>query len=145
MKKKTKILDLEARKELKSNKEVMDVMVADVSDIAIYAGNLERKVKELESTIEHLEKLLKDKPEEESELERKPIEEEIIMVELNRMHDLHVMRNCPITEKDDIKKLETLVKCIVSLRTGKTPKKKKEKAMSLDDALKVMKDEVNNG
>jgi len=143
MKKKTKILDLEARKELKSNKEVMDIMVEDVSDIAIYAGNLERKVKELEEQIEHLKELLKYKPEEESELDRKPIEEEIITVELKRMWDLHVMKNCPITEKDDIKKLETLVKCLVSLRSGKAPKKKKEKAMSLDDALKIMKEEVN--
>jgi len=142
MKKKTKILDLEVKNSLKSNKEVMDV-ISDISDDTIYIGNLERKIKELQSELDSLKIVLDEKLKEGSDLERKPIEEEIIMVELKRMWDLHVMKNCPITEKDDIKKLETLVKCIVSLRSGKPTKKKKEKEMSLDDALKIMKEEVN--
>lgn len=140
MKKKTKITNLETRKELKSNKSVMDSMVKDISGSGAEITSLKGEIKSLNDQIKHLEDLLKKKSSEDGE---KPIEEQIIMTELARLHDAHVIRNIPIVEKDDVKKLETLVKCLVSLRAGKVPKKKKEKSMSVEDAMAIMKESIN--
>jgi len=141
MSKNKKILDLEARKELKSNKSVMDKMVSDISGSGTIITGLKGEIKALNDQIAHLESLLKHKPEDVTEI--KPIEEQIIMTELGRLYDAHVVRNIPIVEKEDVKKLETLIKCLVSLRAGKPEKKKKEKSMSVEDAMKMMKEEIN--
>ena len=117
----------------------MDEMVADISGSGAKMTALKGEIADLNRQIEHLQGLLKVK---DSKEDKKPVEEQIIMTELNRMYDLHVVRNCPIVEKDDIKKLETLVKCIVSLRAGKVPAKKKEKSMSVEDAMAIMKESI---
>lgn len=137
MKKKVKLTNIEA---IKSGKEVMDEMVADISGSSAQMTSLKGEIADLNRQISHLQGLLKVKDSKDSD--KKPVEEQIIMTELNRMYDLHVVRNCPIVEKDDIKKLETLVKCIVSLRAGKVPAKKKEKSMSVEDAMAIMKESI---
>ena len=128
-------------KDLKSNKQVMDDMVSDISGSSALITSLKGEIRLLNDQVERLEGLLKKKSEDDEEA--KPIEEQIIMTELGRLYDAHVIRNIPIVEKDDVKKLETLVKCLVSLRAGKVPKKKKEKSMSVEDAMAIMKEEIN--
>jgi len=128
-------------KDLKSNKQVMDDMISDISGSSAVITSLKGEIRLLNDQVERLEGLLKKKSEDDEEA--KPIEEQIIMTELGRLYDAHVIRNIPIVEKDDVKKLETLVKCLVSLRAGKVPKKKKEKSMSVEDAMAIMKEEIN--
>lgn len=139
MKKKTKIKDLEVREELKSGKAIMGCMVAEISGSSVSIKSLQGEIKALNEHIKHLEDLAKSSDKEDP----KPIEEQIIMTELGRLYDAHVIKNIPIVEKDDVKKLETLVKCLVSLRAGKPAKKKKEKTMSVEDAMAIMKESVN--
>jgi len=139
MSKSKNIKDLEMKPKLKDNKSVMDEMVADISGSSMEVKGLKGEIKFLKDQVARLELLVKAKDKEES----KPIEEQIIMTELGRLYDAHVIKNIPIVEKDDVKKLETLVKCLVSLRAGKTPAKKKEKSMSVEDAMAIMKESIN--
>lgn len=141
-KKQPKVLDIEARKELKSTKEVLDISVDNLHNSTHIIDQLNRENLELKEKVAHLEELLKHTSSV-PDLERKPHEEEIIQVELKRMWDTHVINNVPLVDKDDVKKLETLVKCLVSLRAGKPVKVKKEKTMSIEDALRIVKDDVS--
>jgi len=126
---------------LKSNNEVMNDMVSDISGSTKIITGLKGEIKALNDQVLRLEGLLKYK--ENKKEDNKPIEEQIIMTELGRLHEAHVIKNIPIVEKDDVKKLETLIKCLVSLRAGKVPAKKKEKSMSVEDAMAIMKEEIN--
>jgi len=140
-KKKIVNLDPEARSELKSTKNILDHSIEDLANTATIIGALRLQLDVANQEIEHLQELLKDSNV--PDLERKSHEEEIIQVELKRLHQTHVINNIPLVDKDDIKKLEILVKSLATIRSGQVPKKKKEEKMSIADALDIMKDEVN--
>jgi hypothetical protein len=102
----------------------------------------EAYVKELEDKIEHLENLLKNSTTTEplSSLARKPHEEEIIQVEMKRMHDRIVLGQESLT-RDDLKKFEILVKCLVAIKNGElkdVKKKGKEKEQSVEELLRLV-------
>lgn len=138
---KKKVFDLEARKELKDTKQVMDKAVDDLTNAVVSREQLLLENKVLKEQIEHLEELLlnaKNVP----TIELKTHEEEIILVELKRMYDMHVIRNCPLVDKDDIKKLKILVESLSIIRNGRKPAKKKEDEMTIEEALSLVSDQV---
>ena len=141
-KKKVTPLDPEARAELKTTKSIMDHSIEDLANSANIIKALELKLSVAEQEIEHLKELLKNS--QVPDLARKSHEEELIQVELHRMHQNHVINNIPLTDKDDIKKLEILVKSLATIRHGKPKKEKKEKLPSIEEALEIMKNEVNS-
>jgi hypothetical protein len=136
-----KIKDFDTYSQLKNSKDIADQATKDLMNTSIYIQKLEKELKEAKDKIVHLEEMLKNSNV--PDLALKPHEEEIISVELKRMYDRHVLNDVPLDEKEDLKKLDTLVKCLVALRGGTIKKDKKEKAMSVDDALKIVKGEIH--
>ncbi len=134
-----KIGDITKQQRLRDSKEIADQAVEDLHNTSLYVSKLKDDLADANKKIKHLEDLLNNVPMDTCAL--KPHEEEIILVELKRMYDRHVLSDIPLDEKEDLKKLDTLVKCLVALRSTTTKKQKKEKTMSVDEALSLVKSE----
>lgn len=136
-----RVFDLEVRKELKDTKQIMDKAVEDLTLMAFSKEDLIKENQELKDKIKHLEEMLlasKNIP----DLAIRSHEEEIVRIELKRMYDVHVLKNIPLVDKDDIKKIKTLIECISIIKNGQKPIVRKEKEMSVEDALAFMRDET---
>jgi hypothetical protein len=133
-----KVFDLEIRKELKDTKQIMDKAVEDLTYTVISKEELVKENQELKTKIIHLETLLINS--QVPDLTPRTPEEEIIKVEIKRMYDAHVTKNIPLVDKDDIKKLKTLVDALAVIRGSQPQKTKKEKEMSIEDALSLVSD-----
>lgn len=133
------VIDITEKRELKDAKTVAEQATTDLYNSATYIQELEEQLNDANSKIKHLEELLKN-ANNVSDLSRKSHAEEIILVELKRMWDAHVSQNIPLDDKDSVKKLEVLVKSLVALKSGQQSKVKKEKSMSVAEALAIVKD-----
>jgi len=94
-------------------------------------------IRSLESKISHLEELLKNSGALDILLTPQAKAEQIIQTEFDRMHKDIVIKNLPM-EKEDLKKLDILVKDYVLLR-GK-PESKKE----IDETDKMSEDQLKS-
>jgi len=139
---KKKVYDLEVRQELKTTKDIMNLAVEDLANTTMSREEFIAENNELKSKIKHLEELLKNS-EQVSDITIKSHEEEIIRVELRRMYEAHVLQDIPMIDKDDIKKLKTLIESLAIIKTGQKVKKPKVKEMSVEAALAMVADEVN--
>lgn len=98
----------------------------------------------LSEKIQILEKELSTQVKPKSDLDRKPHAEEIIDIEIKRLHERVI--GGEELDRDDMKKFDTLVKDLVALRSKEAPqpKKSKEKQKSLDELLSIVSSEIDN-
>jgi len=108
---------------IKTSEEVLDAIKAETDS-----------VEELKQQIARLEELLSNARKKNA----KSHEEEIIMAELKRMWTVHVVKDVPMFETNDVKKLKTLVEALNIIRNGFKEVKPKEKDMSVEDALRLV-------
>jgi hypothetical protein len=114
-------------------KRITDTPIVPSSEV-VQEFKMTDNVAELQARIAYLEGLLLEARKEVP----KSHEEEIIMVELKRMWESHVVQNIPLFEQNDVKKLKILVEALNIIRNGIKDVKKKEKEMSVEDALKLV-------
>lgn len=110
--------------DIKDVKEVMDEFRANDTDA------LQKRITQLEEMLRNARKL---KP--------KSIEEELILTELKRMWDVHVVQDIPMMETQDVKKVKILVEALSIVRNGTKEVKKKDKEMSVEEALRLVAEE----
>jgi hypothetical protein len=123
--------------EIKTSQDIMSDTLAGLSD----NHRLIQENNELKERVKHLEDLLLNSRQLADPNQKSP-EEEIVRVELKRMYDVHVLKNIPIVDKEDIKKLKTLIDALAVIKNGQKLPAKKEKDMSVEEALSLVKDEL---
>lgn len=95
----------------------------------------DEQIKTLEAKVKHLTKELEKYTD--SPCVNKKVanpEMDIIECELQRLHR-EVVQNHLSMDKDELKKFDTLVKCLVALKGGEAPKKSKAKKVESAESL----------
>jgi hypothetical protein len=115
-------------------KRIKDVPIKTSEEVLESIKAESESVEELKQQIARLEELLANARKKNA----KSHEEEIIMAELKRMWTVHVVKDVPMFETNDVKKLKTLVEALNIIRNGFKEVKPKEKDMSVEDALRLV-------